>query len=188
MRIRNVPILICKNCGKNICSSTMVKNSKKNGCPRCHNNKFVVNRIGIFLISEEIGKIFDDTFQCKKCGKKYCNINSSENVNNVFRGCCKHCAARDGFFDNDIPEYADQLEKLKSIYKFDPDYGFFDNSLPGCKLPYHERSDTCIGHMCSDLYMEVLSNKPLNLISNISFVHLGVEKIVAIRKELLIIT
>ena len=93
------------------------------------NNTYVTDMLRpediIYNTSDNISSKFSkDDIPCKKCPTSKCY---SCNNDEVYRGCCKHCAVNNGYFNDRT--HLDQLKLLKFIYKFDSTYGFFDRYM-----------------------------------------------------------
>lgn len=76
---------------------------------------------------------------------------SSELERLMNRGCCAGCS--NGFYakynDNtpsyDVPKYIQQFYVSET-------YGFFNPNIPGCNIPRHLRSKTCLSYVCEEVF------------------------------------
>lgn len=96
----------------------------------------------LYKLSNELEEIFNVGL-CNNCPSvKHEKCGWSDN-----RGCCSFCGIHKGFF---IHTYK-RAKIIRTIFKFDKEYGFFDAEKKCCKLPWHMRSNQCLSYMCEDL-------------------------------------
>jgi hypothetical protein len=111
----------------------------------------------MFKIIIKHSKILEEIFDginmriCSKCPKT--------TQSNKPTGCCVKCATNDGYyafinaFPTNNPSFCihEVIIKIKKEFKFNKNYGFFNNDIKKCKLPRHLRSNTCLSYTCDDM-------------------------------------